>query len=259
MPQNIHPTAIVSPESVIDRSVTIGPFAIIEEKAVFGEGTVIGPRAHVFPYTQIGKNCRLHDGCAIGNIPQDLKFGLEETRLVIGDETVIREFVTVNRGTSASGETVIGRHCLLMAYAHVAHDCRIGDHVVLANAVQLAGHVIIDDFAGVGGMVPVHQFVRIGKYAFIGGGYRVAKDVPPYVLAAGEPLRFAGLNYTGLKRNGFESDQIRLIEKTYFILYQSKLHTGAALTRIRESLEMTGAVSEIVMFFENSERGVIRR
>ncbi len=259
MQPNIHSTAIISPESAIDSTVTVGPYAIIDEKAVIGGGTVIGPCAHVFPFTQIGKNCRLHDGCALGNIPQDLKFGHEQTRLIIGDQNVIREFVTVNRGTSATGETVIGRHCLLMAYAHVAHDCRIGDHVVLANAVQLAGHVIIDDFAGVGGMVPVHQFVRIGKYAFIGGGYRVAKDVPPYVLAAGEPLRFAGLNYTGLKRNGFTADQIRLIEKIYFIIYQSRLYTAAALTRIRESFDLTGVVSEIVSFFENSDRGVIRR
>ncbi len=259
MTHYIHPAAIISPESDIAQSVTVGPYAIIDNNVIIGEGSSVGSHAHVFPYTRIGKKCQLYQSCSVGQIPQDLKFQYEDSLLTVDDSTVIREFVTINRGTSATGSTSVGKNCLLMAYSHVAHDCHIGNNVILANAVQLAGHVTIDDFAGIGGMVPVHQFVKIGKYAFIGGGYRVNKDVPPYVLAAGEPLKFAGLNYTGLKRNGFSQEQIKNIDKAFFILYRSGLNTSAALNRIREDLETNTETEEIIRFIENSERGVIKK
>lgn len=260
MSANIHPTALVCAPDQIDPSVSIGPYAMIDDRVSIGKRTRIGPRVHVYPLTRIGEDCDLHDACVAGHAPQDLKYAQEPTSLTIGDRTVIREFATLHRGTKeGEGETRIGNDCLIMAYAHVAHDCRIGNHVILANAVQLAGHVTIDDYAAIGGMVPVHQFVRIGRHAFIGGGFRVTQDVPPFVLAAGNPLKYAGLNYTGLKRRGFSPEALRTIEKIYFVLYQSRLTMQAALTRIHESFEMNGVAEEIVRFFEQSERGVIRR
>lgn len=255
---NIHPTAIVSANSQIDHSVTIGPYSIIDDEVMIGAGTEISSHVRIDKFTRIGRECRIFQGAVIGAIPQDLKFKGEQTALEIGDRTVIREFVTVNRGTSASGKTVVGSDCLLMNYVHVAHDCRIGDHVILSNAVNMAGHVEIADHAIIGGLVPVHQFVRIGKHAFIGGGYRVAQDIPPYILAAGEPLKFSGLNYVGLKRNNFSEQRIKIIEKIYFIIYRSHLNRTDALTKIKNEIAMCEETKYIIEFFESSERGIIK-
>lgn len=255
---NIHPTAIVSVNAQVDHSVSIGPYSIIDDEVVIGAGTEISSHVRMDKFTRIGKECKIFNGAVVGAIPQDLKFKGEDTKLEIGDRTVIREFVTISRGTTESGKTVIGSDCLLMNYVHVAHDCRIGDHVILSNAVNLAGHVDIGDHAIIGGLVPVHQFVRIGKHAFIGGGYRVAQDVPPYILAAGEPLKYCGLNYVGLRRNNFTPEQIQILEKTYFIVYQSGLNRTEALIKIRNEMGSGYEVKYVVDFMEKSERGFIK-
>lgn len=256
--ESIHPTAIVSINSQINPSVTVGPFSIIEENVSIGAGTAISSHVRIEQFTHIGNECKIFNSAVLGAIPQDLKFKDEHSSLEIGDRTVIREFVTINRGTFESGKTEIGSDCLLMNYVHVAHDCKVGDHVILSNSVNLAGHIEIGDYVGIGGLVPVHQFVRIGKYAFIGGGYRVAQDVPPYTLAAGEPLRFCGLNYVGLKRNNFSDGQIKTLEQAYYIIYQSHLNRSDAIKKIKNEMEMREEVKNVVDFFESSERGVIK-
>jgi UDP-N-acetylglucosamine acyltransferase len=255
---NIHPTAIVSVNAQVDHSVSIGPYCIIDDEVAIGAGTEISSYVRIDKFTRIGKECKIFNGAVVGAIPQDLKFKGEDTELEIGDRTVIREFVTISRGTTERGKTVIGSDCLLMNYVHVAHDCRIGDHVILSNAVNLAGHVEIADHAIIGGLVPVHQFVRIGKHAFIGGGYRVAQDVPPYILAAGEPLKYCGLNYVGLRRNNFGAEQIKILEKTYFIIYQSDLNRTEALNKIKNEMGSGHEVKSVVDFLEKSERGFIK-
>lgn len=255
---NIHPTAIVSVNSQIDHSVIVGPYSIIEDDVCIGAGAEISSYVRIEKYSHIGNECKIFNGAVVGAIPQDLKFKGEYSVLEIGNRTVIREFVTISRGTAESGKTIIGSDCLLMNYVHIAHDCRIGNNVILSNSVTLAGHIEIQDYASIGGLVPVHQFVRIGKYAFIGGGYRIAQDVPPFILAAGEPLRFRGLNYVGLKRNGFIEEQIKILEKVYFIIYQSHLSRTDALTKIKNELEMRNEIKIVIEFFENSERGIIK-
>lgn len=255
---NIHPTAIVSVNSHIDPSVEIGPYSIIDEAVVIEAGTMISSLVRIEKFTHIGRECKIFNGAVVGAIPQDLKFKGEHSELFMGERTIIREFATISRGTADSGRTIIGSDCLLMNYVHVAHDCEIGNHVILSNAVNLAGHVQIDDHAIIGGLVPVHQFVRIGKHAFIGGGYRVAQDVPPYVLAAGEPLRFSGLNYIGLRRCGFSEEQIKTIDMAYFIIYRSQLNRADALTKVKSEMEIKDEIKTITEFIEHSERGIIK-
>ncbi len=254
----IHPTAIVDPRAELGENVEIGPYAVIEENVVIGDGTWIGPHVLVARGARIGRNCKIHKGAVLGTEPQDLKFEGEETTLEIGDNTVIREFCTLNRGTKDRWKTRIGSNCLLMAYVHVAHDCILGDNLILANAVNMGGHVVIGDYAGIGGMVPIHQFVRIGRHAFIGGGYRVPKDVPPFILAAGEPLRYAGVNRVGLRRRGFSSESIDRIRDVYRIIYQSNLNVSQALMRIKDEFPLEGEVKEVVEFIETSERGIVK-
>lgn len=254
----IHPTAIVDPEVEIDTGVSVGPYSVIEANVRIAGNCQIGPYVHIATGTRIGADCRIFTGAVLGTIPQDLKFEREETTLEIGERTTIREYATLNRGTKDRGKTTIGSDCLLMAYAHVAHDCAIGNHCILANAVNLAGHVVIEDWASVGGMVPVHQFVHIGQHSFIGGGYRVPKDVPPYILAVGEPLTFGGLNSVGLSRRGFSKNAITSLKRAYRLLYKSKLNVSQAVQRIREERALlTPEVEKVLMFIEKSERGVI--
>lgn len=253
----IHPTAVVHPSAKIDDGVEIGPYAVVEENVVIGSGTKIAGHALIARGTRLGRDCRVHYSAVVGSIPQDLKFEGEETTLEVGDRTVIREFCTLNRGTKASWKTVIGSDCLLMAYAHVAHDCIIGDRSVLANGVQLGGHVVIEHDAGIGGWTPAHQFTRVGQYAFVGGGYRIVKDVPPFVLASGEPLRFYGLNLVGLRRRGFSPERIATIKRAYKLIYRSGLNVSQALKRIPEEMEINDDVRAIIEFIERSERGII--
>jgi UDP-N-acetylglucosamine acyltransferase len=257
MSVTIDPTAAVSPKAQIEPGVTIGPFAVVEENVTIGSGTVIGSHALIASGARIGKECRIHHGAVVATAPQDLKFRGEPTILEIGNHTTIREYVTLNRGTAERGKTTVGSHCFIMAYAHVAHDCSVGNNVILANSVNMAGHVIIEDHVVIGGLVPIHQFVRIGRHAMIGGGFRVPKDVPPYILAGQEPLVFQGLNLVGLKRRNFTREALDLLRKTYQIIYESNLNVSQALERIREEIPASEETNHILEFIEKSKRGII--
>lgn len=253
----IHPTAIVDPAARLGDDVVVRPYAIVEKNTVIGDRTTIGSHALVASGSRIGSDCRVFNGAVVGTIPQDLKFKGEDSILKVGNRTTIREFATLNRGTADLGATTIGSDCLIMAYAHVAHDCVIGNNVILANAVNLAGHIAIEDYASIGGMTPVHQFVRIGRNVFIGGGFRVSKDVPPFILAGNEPLRYTGLNSVGLRRRNFQPEVITALKKTYRIIFRSGLNVSQALERISLELEMIDEVKSVVDFIKNSQRGII--
>lgn len=253
---DIHASAIVDPTAVIRDDVKIGPYAIVGPDVTIGEGSRIFAHAVIERGTTIGERCQVHYGAVIGGEPQDLKYEGEATVCIVGDGTVIREYVTVSRGTRALGRTEIGEGCLLMAYVHVAHDCRIGDGVILSNAVNLAGHVTIDEQAIVGGMTPVHQFVRIGAHAFVGGGSRVQKDVPPYVKAAGVPTTLFGLNTVGLDRRGFPENVKAELKRAYRLFFNSKLNIGQALERAEGELHPYPEIVRFLTFIRESERGI---
>jgi UDP-N-acetylglucosamine acyltransferase len=255
---NIHPTAIVDPGAQLGEGVTVGPYSIIEPDVTIGDGTKIASHALIASGARIGKNVNVHHGAVISTLPQDLKFEGEVTTAEIGDNTVLREYCTVNRGTKDKWKTTVGSNVLVMAYAHVAHDCIIGDRVILANSVNLAGHVTIQDWAIVGGIVPIHQFVTIGRHAIIGGGFRVQQDVCPYSLVGGYPLRVIDVNHVGLTRRGFSDDAVKTLRKAFKILFRSKLNTSQAFEQIANEMEMIPELIEIKDFFESSERGVIK-
>jgi UDP-N-acetylglucosamine acyltransferase len=257
MSTTIDPRAIVDPKAQLGDNVVVGPFTIIEEDVIIGAGTVIASNALIANGARIGKECRIHHGAIVATIPQDLKFRGEQSYLEIGDHTTVREYATLNRGTGERGKTVIGHHCFIMAYAHVAHDCSVGNHVILVNSVNMAGHVLIEDYVVVGGMVPIHQFTRIGRHAMIGGGFRVTKDVPPYILAGHEPIAYQGLNVVGLRRRNFSNEAIAKIEAAYDIIYGGKLNVTQALEKIKNDQPMSEEVSRIVEFIERSKRGII--
>ncbi len=254
----ISPLAVVSEGAQIGSGVKIEPFAIIEDNVTIGDNCFIGPHSLIAWGTRLGRGCRVFQGAVAGTIPQDLKFGGEETYLEVGDETTLREYCTLNRGTSALGHTKVGSNCLIMAYAHVAHDCIIGNNVIMANSVNLAGHVTIEDYAIIGGMTPVHQFVRIGKYSITGGLCRANKDIPPFIMAGEEPLKYCGINKIGLTRNGFSADVQREIKKAYKIIYRSGLNTTQGLNRVKEEMEISPEIKDILEFFKKTERGAIR-
>jgi UDP-N-acetylglucosamine acyltransferase len=254
---DIHPTAIVDRDAQLEDGVRVGPYSVIDRNVQIGANVWIDTHVRIAPGARIAPGVKIHHGAMVGNIPQDLKFAGEDSIASIGENTVIRECCTVHRGTKASGQTVVGKNCFLMAYVHVAHDCVLGDNVILANAVNLGGHVQIDDWAIIGGVVPVHQFVRIGCHSMIGGGYRVPKDVPPYILAAGEPLMYGGLNSVGLRRRGFKASVVRELKQAYKLIYKSNLNVSQALDAIRENGNIGPEVTEVVNFIENSERGII--
>ncbi|HEY3294417.1 MAG TPA: acyl-ACP--UDP-N-acetylglucosamine O-acyltransferase [bacterium] len=254
---NIHPTAVVSPRAEIADSVVIEPYSVIDDDVIIGEGCQISTNVRIHAGTRLGKGVRIFHGAAIGGEPQDLKFGGERTELFIGDNTVIREFVTLSRGTKATGKTVIGSNCLLMAYAHVAHDCVIGDNVILVNCVELAGHVEVEEYAIIGGVVPVHQFVRIGRHSMIGGGVRVPKDVPPFILAGGQPVRYFGLNSVGLRRRGFASETRNALKKCYQVLFQSELNRVQAVEKISAEYGSIPEVQQVLEFISKSKRGLL--
>ncbi|MBN1504013.1 MAG: acyl-ACP--UDP-N-acetylglucosamine O-acyltransferase [Candidatus Eisenbacteria bacterium] len=257
MPQ-IHPTAVVDPNARLAADVTVGPHCVVSGDVEIGAGTVLASGVVVEGPTMIGKDCRLAHHAVVGSVPQDLKYKGARSLVEIGDSNTIREFVTINRATDEGDRTVVGNNNLLMAYVHLAHNCVIGNNVILANAVNLAGHVTIDDFASIGGLTPVHQFVRIGKYAFIGGGSRVPKDVCPFVRAAGNPLRIAGLNSVGLMRRGFSQETRLELKRLYRLFFRSGLNTSQALARIQDELPGTPEVNEFVRFVRASQRGVER-
>ena len=252
------PLAYIHPAAKIAPSVVIDPFVTIEENVEIGEGTRIGSNVTIMSGARIGKNCTIFPGAVISGIPQDLKFRGEDTVAIIGDNTTIRECVTINRGTASKGKTIVGSNCLIMAYSHVAHDCVIGDHVIMSNATQIAGEVVVDNYAVIGGGALIHQFCHIGPHVMIQGGALVNKDIPPYVKAAREPIAYAGVNSIGLRRRGFSSEVIREIQKIYRYLYLSGLNNTDAVERIEAELPATKERDEIILFVRNAKRGIIR-
>ena len=255
---NSNLNSVIHPDAQIGENVTIGPFCYIDKNVTIGDGTWIGPNVTIFEGARIGKNCRIFPGAVISGIPQDLKFEGEETTAQIGDNTTIREYVTVNRGTKAAMRTVVGSDCLLMAYVHVAHDCILGNHIILANNVNLAGHVEIQDYAILEGLVAVQQFIKVGQHSFIAGGSLVRKNVPPYVKAAREPLSYAGVNSIGLRRRHFTTEQINNIQEIYRILFVKGYNTSHALEVIEGSLEVTPERENILGFIRNADPGIMR-
>lgn len=249
---NIHPDAKVAKSAVVE------PFATVQKDVEIGEGTWIGPNVTIMEGARIGKNVQIYPGAVVSGTPQDLKFQGEKTTAFIGDNTVIRECVTISRGTSDKETTIIGKNCLIMAYAHVAHDCVIGDHVILSNAVQVAGHVEIEEHAIIGGTSAIHQFGKIGKHAFVGGGSLVRKDIPPFVIAAKEPISFAGVNLVGLRRRGFTNDQIHNIQEVYRYIYNKGFNYTEAIKAIKEELPATEERDLILRFVEGSDRGIMK-
>jgi len=250
--------AYIHQDAKIGENVTIEPFAYIAGNVEIGDGTWIGPNSTILDGARIGKNCRIFPSSVISGIPQDLKFKGEETTAEIGDNTTIREGVTVNRGTAAVGKTVVGSNCLLMAYSHLGHDCCLGNYVIVGNMTGMAGEVQVEDWAIVSGGSLVHQFTRIGAHSFIGGGGRVRIDVPPFIKADREPLAFMGLNSVGLTRRGFTKERIDLIHEIYRIIYNSGLNTSAALEKLEKDFDNSEDRNYILNFFKSSERGVIR-
>ncbi len=252
------PLAYVHPQAQIADNVVIEPHAFISKNVIVGEGTWIGPNVVLMPGTRIGKNCRIFPGAVISAIPQDLKYQGEETEVTIGNNTTIRECVTINRGTKYAFKTIIGNNCLLMAYSHVAHDCIIGNHVILANAVTLAGHIEIGDWAILEGLVAVQQFIQIGAHSFIAGGSLVRKDVPPFVKAAREPLSYAGVNSIGLRRRGFTSETIQHIQDIYRLLFVRGHNTSKALSIIETDVSASPERDLITTFIRSSKGGVMK-
>jgi len=256
MNSSIHATAVIAPEAILEKDVSVGPYSIIEDDVTIGAGTVIGPHVHIASGTRIGSDCRIHSGAVLGGEPQDLKFSGEKTCLYIGDRTVIRECVTLNRGTKASGRTVVGSDNLIMAYVHAGHDCVIGNHVVIANAVQFGGHCEVGDYAVIGGLAGIHQFVRIGRYSMVGGIARASLDVPPFVMAGGHnSFRYEGLNAIGLKRRGFSPETISRIRSVYRVIFQSGLLLANALEKVRTEFPSEPEVLEILDFFASGSHG----
>lgn len=250
--------AYIHPEAKIGKNVTIEPFAAIYGDVVIGNNTWIGPGAIIMDGARIGKNCKIFPGAVISAIPQDLKFDNEITTVEIGDNTIIRESVTINRGTKSKGTSKIGNNCLLMAYVHIAHDCIVKDNVIIANTVQVAGEVEIGEWTVIGGTTAIHQFVRIGKHSMISGGSLVRKDVPPFVTTAHEPMSYVGLNLTGLKRRNFSNERIHLMQDAYRFIFQSDLNTTQAIEKIEKELEQNQDIKDILNFFKNSQRGFIK-
>lgn len=252
----VHPTAVLDPAVELGEGVEVGPYAVIGPNVQIGDGTRVGPHVVIERDTTIGRDCRIHPGAVLGGDPQDLKYGGEAAPLLVGDRTVIRECVTLNRGTDARGRTQVGSDCLLMAYSHVAHDCILGDHVILANSVNMGGHCELGDWVIVGGITAIHQFVQIGEHAFVGGSSAVRKDVPPFVKAAGDPLRLFGLNTVGLQRRGFTDAERAALRRVYRLLFQSKSNLSEAVAVARSEYGEVPHVQRLLGFIEGSERGI---
>ena len=255
----IHETAIIHPKAEIGENVEIGAFSIIRENVIIDSGTTIGPHVVIDPFVEIGPDCRIFQYAAIGAEPQALKFSGEETWVKISRGNIIREFVTIHRGTEeGGGVTEIGEENLIMAYSHIAHDCKLGQHIVLSNNATLAGHIIIGDHATVGGLVAIHQFVRVGDYAFIGGKSAVVKDIPPYMIAAGDRATLHGLNQVGLKRQGFTRDTLKMLKKAYRLIFRIGLTQNEAIERVAAEVEQIPEVVSLLDFIKSSERWITR-
>lgn len=253
----IHRTALVDPTARLAQDVSVGPYAIIGPNVTVGERSSIAAHAVLERNVKLGTGVRVGYGAVIGNDPQDLKYKGEETWVEIGDETIIREYCTINRGTVATGKTTVGQRCFLMTYVHLAHDCAIGNDVILANGIQMAGHVTVDDRAIISGLTPIHQFVRIGTLAFVGGGSRVNQDVPPYTKAVGNPVHLYGLNSVGLQRAGFSAEAKLALKRAYRLLFNSDLTVSQGIARARAELPAAPEVETFLHFIEASQRGVL--
>jgi len=254
---NISKLSIINNGAKIGKDIQIGAYCIIEDNVSIGDGNIIHPYVHIKSGTTIGNNNKIFQGSIIGEEPQDLKFEDEKTTLIIGNNNTIREHCTLNRGTSFSNTTIIKDDCLLMAYVHIAHDCIVDSKVILANGVQLGGHVEIGYHATVGGMSPVHQFCKVGKHSFIGGGRVALQDVPPYILATGEPLKYAGINSVGLRRRNFDQISRRNIKNAYKLIYKSNLNIKQAIESIEDSMDISTEIKTIIQFIKDSDRGLI--
>lgn len=254
---SVHETAVVHPTASLAPDVRVGPYAVVGPNVHLAGGCSLAPHVVIEENTRLGERCSVGVGSVLGSAPQDQKYDGQETWLVVGDETEIREYSTLNRGTAERGTTTVGKRCYIMSYVHIAHDCVIGDHVVLANAVQLAGHVRVEDYANIGGLTPVHQFVRIGTHAFVGGGSRLPQDVPPYAKVAGNPMKLYGINSTGLVRAGFSSDVRLALKHAYRLLFNSHLTIGQAADVLRGDGALTPEVARLLDFVTQSRRGVL--
>ena len=256
MTARIHPTAIVDPGTEIGADVEIGPFAIVGENCRIGDGCVVAARATLERNVILGAGVKIGIGTVLGGDPQDLKFKGELTTVEIGDGTTIREYTTINRGTTQSYKTTVGKGCFIMSYVHLAHDCHIGDGVILVNSVQLAGHVSVGDKAIIAGQSAAHQFVKIGQYAFVGGCSRISQDVPPYIKAVGNPIKLYGLNSVGLQRNNFPEDVVRELKRAYRLFFRSELNVSQAMERARAELHLLPEIVHFLEFIDNSQRGL---
>ncbi len=254
----ISPLSSIHPAAKLGTNVHVDPFTMIHGDVEIGEGTWIGSNVTIYDGARIGKECKIFPGAVISAVPQDLKFAGEKTIIEIGDHTTIREFVTINKGTAASGKTAVGSNCLLMAYVHIAHDCVVGNNCILANGVTLAGHITIDDFAILGGLSAVHQFVHIGAHVMISGGSLVRKDVPPFTKSAHEPLAYIGINSVGLRRRGFTIEEITGIQEIYRILFQKGFSVNKALTAIEAEIPENDIRNQIISFIKTSSRGIMK-
>ncbi len=256
---NIHPTAIVSSKAKLGSNISVGPYSIIEDDVQIGDDCAIGPHTCIYNGARISDRVKIFQAASISNVPQDLKFGDEKSFLFIDSDTTIRECVTIHRGTSDGGATHIGKNCLIMAYSHVAHDCEIGDEVILSNAVQVAGHSTIEHHVIIGGLTGVHQFSKIGQYSMVGASKLVSSDIPPYVLASGYPIRYEGLNSVGLRRRGFTNEDISTIKEIYRILFNSGLIFSRAKEKIADDFRDNVYAQNILEFIKKSDRGIIRK
>ncbi|HTK49953.1 MAG TPA: acyl-ACP--UDP-N-acetylglucosamine O-acyltransferase [Gemmatimonadaceae bacterium] len=257
MTARIHPTALVHDGAELGADVEIGPFAIVGENCRIGDGCVIAARATLERNVVLGAEVKVGIGTVLGGDPQDLKFKGELTTVEIGDGTTIREYTTINRGTTQSYRTTVGKGCFIMSYVHLAHDCHVGDGVILVNSVQLAGHVTVGDRAIIAGQSAAHQFVKIGQYAFVGGCSRISQDVPPYIKAVGNPIKLYGLNSVGLQRNNFPDEVVRELKRAYRLFFRSELNVTQARERAAAELKPFPEVQELLRFVEESGRGVV--
>jgi len=257
-PPQIHPTAMIDPTARIETGVVIEPYAIIGRHVFLGEGTRVGAFSVVGDFTTLGARNRIYHHASVGTESQDLKFSGEQSYLIVGDENIIREYVTLNRATGAGEATRVGNRSVFMAYSHLAHNSTVGDNCVVANAAEIGGHVVIEDYAILGGLVAIHQFCRIGAHAIIGAGSKVVQDVPPFLLADGHPVKPHGLNLVGLRRHGFTGQEIRDIERAYDWLYHRSLRVEQAIIGLRKEFPQSPHVAQIISFLEQAERGIIR-
>ena len=255
--ENIHPTAIVSPKAKLGDNITVHAYAIIHDDVEIGNDCLIGPHAVIYNGARIGNRVKIHQAASIAHVPQDLGFKNEHSLFIIDDDTTIHEFVTCHRGTKSTGFSKIGKNCLLMAYAHVAHDTTVGDNCILANAVQLAGHVVIEDYVIIGGLSGVHQFCKVGQHSMTGATFKITQDLPPFILAAHHPLKFSGLNVIGLRRRGFTPADITALKKLYNIIYDNSLNVSQAVQKAETELDDNKFVQQALDFIKSSKRGLV--